>query len=246
MKHADGARAQHTMTTPAGVVTFMPQDIYSKFGFADGDLLDDVLDDWGRSQGLDPSGGDWRLLDAHWLLWHAYHRFVARPGWEPVLFSYTAHNPVRAVSEWDDTAVAGLPDDACPVRVPVSDLFSLCRELFPVRSRPWLQLHHALHSAWEFSPPAHPAFVDIDLDAPPGPQLQHSAHVRATDALCAFYQLTRDEMTLLARLLTQQRPVRDRSASGGTPPAELEDLVAVSRLAAGEPGEAELTGQAAG
>jgi hypothetical protein len=235
-----GRRGEHPVLPDETCVLFDPHDIYSKFGFGDGDMLDPVVADWARERGFDVDGEDWRLLSPHRLLWFAYHRFVARPEWEPVLFAHTSHNPVRAVSEWEGLGGPGLPDDVEPVLVPLQRLRDLCAELFPSRPTVWKQLHHALHDAWMFKLPDHPAFAGVEADAEPGLTPELSGHVLATDALCAFYGLSDDEMVLLARLLRQQDREEMRAASGARSEDEgvrvapfdvLGDLVRVCRLA---------------
>jgi hypothetical protein len=190
-------------------VTFEPRGIYSGHGFWGGALLYDPLHRWGESQGFDLSRGDGVLLDGRRLLWHAYHRFVARPSWEQVAYAPLGDNPVRAQSGWelDDYGEPPNPEAlyADDVTVAMAEIHRLCGELFPLRARGWLTLHHALASLYPAGPPAALLGYTPDSADP-----SRAVWADAADSLAAIHQLDDEGCELLGTLLS-------RSVSGLVP-----------------------------
>jgi hypothetical protein len=208
-------------------VYLRPGDIFSKWGFSDGDVFDDLLAAWTNERfgGVD---GDGLYFDRHRLLWHAYHRFVAHPGFEPVRFVRTIHNPVRAVCEWDGSErTCAEPDvDAPPVRVPVKAIFALCEELFPPRPPWWLALDEALRSAsWVSDEPERFGLSQDLFDT-------NDPTAGITDAVIERFSLTPDSARLVASLLTGGRNGLWSPHDG----IQLTDAVETARAALNETG----------
>lgn len=207
-------------------VAFFPGSIFSKFGFEDGDLLADLLARWVLSRGLSPDEGDWRYVDAHVLLFEAYRRLVELPGWEPVMFVSTSHNPVRARCEWSgEPRVASEPcEDAAPVLVGTGDLLALADGLFPLRPKGWMALHHAVFDLWGFGRPA----VDLFGDTDPADELPIGTAFwpTAVDRIVAAHALSEEECLVAARLLVAYQA---NCAHGPVPPGVLDETVAMCR-----------------
>lgn len=226
----DGAADLETFSQ----VAFQPMDIFSKWGFADGDLLDDLLDVWLPSAGFSIENGDWLYVNSHLLLWEAYARFVARPGSEPVMFVSTSHNPVRARRDWDERdRSSGTPAaDAPQVLVPTEQLSALCAELFPLRSRGWMNLHHAF-SGLQFWPGLDPELFGPP-DLPPGAGADRLRMiVNLTDRTVSTLALDEDERLAVAMLLRSlHTPDRGTDVAPETLTRDrLADLVSLCRAA---------------
>jgi hypothetical protein len=221
----EAEQAEPQRTTPHTTVTFSPGDIYSKWGFADGDLLADLLTEWAESRGMSlDEGGDWRYLDHKVLLYVAYQELVEKPGWEPVVFVHTSHNPVRAESDWEGSE-PGSPEpneESEPVEVSVEQIYALADRLFPPRSRSWLRLHHAAHDLWAYSGPD-------QLHFPlPDDELRSRLFGPAVDHIVERYGLSDEESAVVAMLLQSWRD--GRSDRWETPPISvLRDAVATAR-----------------
>jgi hypothetical protein len=211
----------------ATVIALRPGDIFSKWGFGDGDVFDDLLAGWTSERFGGVEDDCARLyFDRHRLLWHAYHRFVARPGFEPVRFVRTVHNPVRAVCEWDgsERTCAEPDEDAPPALIPVREIVSLCEELFPPRPQWWLTLDEALRPAtWVRDEPERFGLSSDLFD-------ENDPTSGLTDAVIERFSLTPDSALLVASLLTGGRNGLWSPFDG----IRLADAVATARAALDE------------
>lgn len=207
----------------SGAVKFLPGGIFSKHGFDDGDLLVPFLLFWSKERGLHRGPNSWRFLDSHILLFEAYRRFVELPGWEPVMFASTVHNPVRAACEWSGAARSSSePRDAAgPVLVSCESLVALADELFPRRSEGWISLYNSIHELWCFSSGDRRFLVEAGLATPEETSLPMSL-VPVVDRIVACFDLTDDECTLVSRILAEHA-LRRRSPH--TPVQKLVDAV---------------------
>jgi hypothetical protein len=172
-------------------------DMFNKWGFEDGDLFNDLIVDYARQAGFGSAEDRWHYLSSHRLLWHAYHRFVARPEYEPVLYVRTSHNPIRARSDWFAAEPQASEPNAAtePVIVPRAELLELCAELFPPRPEWWLTLDRALWGgAW--------ALADENLAPLLGGVLPPEDPTQGiTDQAVERFALSPDAAMLVARLL---------------------------------------------
>jgi hypothetical protein len=105
----------------SGVVEFYPEDLLSKFGFGDGDMLYDLIDE--HDLGVDHQD----------LLVAVVERFVV-PRLDQVVTTYvigTSHNPIRADSI--DGVKADYNSTLTPdvIEVPVADIIRVARTLPP-------------------------------------------------------------------------------------------------------------------
>lgn len=220
VQQADGQAGREDYVAPPQTFEFRPYDIFSKWGFGDGDLLNEVVSEYAEQ--LWPGSEDeyWHYLSSHRLLWHAYHRFVARPGDEPVQFVRTSHNPVRAACEWDDSPrVASQPtEDTEPVAVTRAELLALCGELFPPRPSWWLELDRALWGGlWLATDPSlSPLLGGAAPEDPAG---------GITDQVVERFSLSQEAALLVASLLTSG-PYGVWSPRESGP---LEDVVATAK-----------------
>lgn len=109
-------------------VLFVANDVYRKYGFADGDLLSDLYYTWCKNQDLDVR----KVLRSDFVLFEIVDQLVwpqlksnQRPA---IIHCTTCHNPVRAVrgclliSEDDGL---DLPD----VYVHIDDILNLFKEI---------------------------------------------------------------------------------------------------------------------
>lgn len=126
------AEVMELFSIPA-TIEFEPADIFDKFGFGDGDMLDPLLDAWAVAHRIVPVDNDdislYPYVDRHVFLFEAYRRLVAPEVSPPieVMLVGTIHNPVSTTQEYDP------PPTLTPETVPVATerLFALADELFP-------------------------------------------------------------------------------------------------------------------
>ncbi|HEX7906800.1 MAG TPA: hypothetical protein VF534_01725 [Paraburkholderia sp.] len=118
------------MTYPYETVTLRARDLFGKFGFADGDLVDEMLWDTDLEWGVRPSyKAPWSEYSLeHETLFAVIERFLLPALPVPVRWNRwnTNHNPARAHHEDDhlEDAVA-----AIEVTVRVADIVAIAREI---------------------------------------------------------------------------------------------------------------------
>lgn len=129
------------MTTES--VTLFADDLWSKFGFGDGDCLDDILFDaedesdwpWANLQPRQVAGRDDEFHIDHELLIRVVERFLVPQFPVPVALERvgTCHNPIRAVDQGHVPA----PSWALAISVTVSaaDVLKIAAEIAEERMK---------------------------------------------------------------------------------------------------------------
>jgi len=112
---------------PGGVIDFYPDDLCSKFGFGDGDMLFDLIEEHDLG------------VDHQELLIAVVERLVV-PQIDVEVETYTLpslHNPIRAATI--DGEKAGRHDFVSDeiVTVPVADIIRVARTLPPIEDSDW-------------------------------------------------------------------------------------------------------------
>lgn len=116
-------------------ITFEPADVFSKWGFNDGDLLDDLLAEWMENNAVHP-----RAMESGLVLYHVVERLVLPnlPHRITLERGKLLHNAARAATvngtPVDDLSVDDLRRimndlDLLPVTIPVEEILQEARTL---------------------------------------------------------------------------------------------------------------------
>lgn len=119
-------------------VDFNLGDIESKWGFGDGDILDEFFAAWGEARGWRDEDGNagYPYVREHELLWQTWLKFlqpVSGIKKSKVIYMGTCHNPVRVDGDFDG--------DKKSVEVSVADLTALADHIFTPKTGAWLRTY---------------------------------------------------------------------------------------------------------
>lgn len=130
-----------------------PADLANKWGFGDGDLFDELLQDWATSRGLATDTWDeaWPYLSSRMLLTETVRaKLLPRIPTEiaeHVLHLNGVHNPVRIPHWEDDPRAAGWEDELNrhePVKVTAGEVRAVIDSMFGTRHPSWIAVFNTI------------------------------------------------------------------------------------------------------